>query len=68
MRLGLVHPHRQPQEVPPLPKPQDQGGEDMNVENIEWIGELFDEIEEPTPVDRAAALSLLTAEVEGARP
>ena len=40
----------------------------MNMENIEWIGELFDEIEEPTPVDRAAAFSLLIAEVEGARP
>jgi hypothetical protein len=32
--------------------------------NIEWICELFEEIEEPTLVERAAAISLLLAEVE----
>jgi hypothetical protein len=32
--------------------------------NIEWICELFEEIEEPTLVERAEALSLLLAEAE----
>jgi hypothetical protein len=36
----------------------------VDKENIEWIGEVFDEIGEPTLVDRAAALALLYAEVE----
>jgi len=31
---------------------------------IEWIFQLFDEIEEPTVEERIEAVSLLTAEVE----
>jgi len=31
---------------------------------VEWIFELFDEIEEPTVIDRIQVISLLLAEVE----
>ncbi len=32
--------------------------------DVEWIFELFEEIEEPTLVERAEAISLLLAEAE----
>jgi len=32
--------------------------------DIEWICELFEEIEKPTLVERAEAISLLLAELE----
>ncbi len=31
---------------------------------VEWIFELFDEIEEPTVIDRIQVVSFLSAEVE----
>ncbi|MCJ7771083.1 hypothetical protein MUP37_05865 [Candidatus Bathyarchaeota archaeon] len=34
------------------------------MDRIKWIVSLFDEIEEPTPIDRARAFSLLMAETE----
>jgi hypothetical protein len=36
----------------------------MEKDIVEWIFELFDEIEEPTLRDRAQLFSLLVAEVE----
>jgi hypothetical protein len=34
------------------------------MDTIKWTVSLFEEIEEPTPIDRARAFSLLMAETE----
>ena len=40
------------------------GGLGRRMDRIKWIVSLFEEIEEPTPIDRARAFSLLMAETE----
>jgi hypothetical protein len=36
----------------------------VHIEVVEWIANVFEEIEEPTKIERAEAYSLLLAEVE----
>jgi hypothetical protein len=40
----------------------------MDNDCVEWIIGLFNEIEEPTPIDRVRAFSLLLAEAESWNP
>jgi hypothetical protein len=40
------------------------GGLGRRMDRIKWIVSLFDEIEEPTIIDRARVFSLLLAEAE----
>lgn len=41
----------------------DRGGT-VGMENVCWIAGLFEELEEPTEIEKAKAVSLLLAEVE----